>query len=66
MAIVSCKVVNKQSYTKLLKCNVSSVSFYCIGSCTEREGLPDYLISICCTKPSKPQMKNSIDFVQNV
>ena len=43
MAIVSCTVVNKRSYRKLLKCKVSSVSFYSIDGCTERES---YLIYV--------------------
>ena len=43
LLLYSCTVVNKQSYRKLLKCKVSSVSFYYIDGCTEREG---YLIYV--------------------
>ena len=72
MTIVRCTLVNKQSYRKLLKCEVSSVIFYYIDGCTERKGLATYLPDTCMLYKAMQaslnhlQMKIGTDFAQNV
>ena len=63
MAIVSCTVVNKRSYWNV-KCPVSAFTILMADQKEKAYLITSYVYRY--SKPGKPQMKNSIHFVQNV